>query len=203
MTSVKCPQCGLVNWSTTANCKRCGLAVAEGPADDQQFDQSQSYASPAVKMLFETDSVNEEHLIRNLKRDSLLFYFIGGLQSLLWFFIGNLLILDGVLNIGLSYVANRFRSRVAAISLVLLTVLSVLAALVAIGSGELRPNLLTIVVLVGRVAASIRMVYCTFKLSAQVKVDVTRMMPPLPPVFHQDEDAQWTPPGGSVQLQPE
>jgi hypothetical protein len=203
MTSVKCPQCGLVNWSTTANCKRCGLAVAEGSADDQQFDQSQSYGSPAVKMLFETDSVNEEQLIRNLKRDSLLFYFIGGLQSLLWFFIGHLLIVDGVLNIGLSYVANRFRSRVAAISLVLLTVLSVLAALVAVVSGELRPNLLTVVVLVGRVAASIRMVYCTFKLSAQVKVDVTRMMPPLPPVFHHEEDAQWTQPGGSVQLQPE
>jgi hypothetical protein len=47
------------------------------------------------------------------------------------------------------------------------------------------------------------MVYCTFKLNAHIKVDVTRMMPPLPPVFHHEEDAQWAQPGGSVQLQPE
>lgn len=27
MSSMKCPQCGLVNWSTSENCKRCGTAV--------------------------------------------------------------------------------------------------------------------------------------------------------------------------------
>src|SRR5262245_23597965 len=28
MNSVKCPQCGLTNWSTTPECKRCGAPIA-------------------------------------------------------------------------------------------------------------------------------------------------------------------------------
>ena len=199
MSSIKCPQCGLVNWSTVENCKRCGLAVADGPADNHQFDQPQAYAAPAQTGSFDGNSLDEEQWLNRLKRDARLFYIIGGLQILLWFLVGNLLILDGIFNIGLSYVAHKFRSRIAAISLVLLTLLSVLAALVAVAAGELRPNLLTVVVLLGRIVASVRMVQCTFKLNAQVKVDVTQMMPPLPPVFHQEEDAQWAQPGGSVQ----
>ncbi len=206
MSSVKCPQCGLVNWSTAENCKRCGLPVAAVPADDHQFDQSQAYASPvptgSSAGSFESHSAEEEQWLNRLKRDSRLFYFIGGLQILVWFFVGNLLILDGVLNIGLSYVANKFRSRIAAILLVLLTLLSVLAVLVAVAAGELRFNLLTPLVLIGRIIASARMVYCTFKLNDQVKVAVAHIMPPLPPVFHNEEAAQWAQPG-PAQLQPE
>ena len=177
MTSVKCPQCGLVNWSTTPNCKRCGLALVEGPADEHQFDQSQSYAAPADNRSFVSDSFEEENWIRNLKRDSRLFYVIGGLQILLWLVVGNLLIVDGVLNIGLSYVTNKFRSRIAAISLVLLTLLSVLSALVALATGALHFNLLTPIVLIGRIVASARMVYYTFKLNAHVSVEMAQMMP--------------------------
>lgn len=28
MSTIKCPQCGLVNWSTQPNCKRCGIDLA-------------------------------------------------------------------------------------------------------------------------------------------------------------------------------
>jgi hypothetical protein len=202
MSSVKCPQCGLVNWITAENCKRCGLAVAGGPADDNHSDESESYAPLVQTGSFATDSLDEEQWLHRLKRDSRLFYVIGGLQILLWLFVGNLLIIDGVFNIGLSYVANKFRSRIAASCLVVLTVLSVLSALVALATGALRFNLLTPVVLIGRIVASVRMVYCTFKLNARPKVDVAHMMPPLPPVFHQGESAQWAQPA-TAQWQPE
>lgn len=202
MSSIKCPQCGLVNWSTAENCKRCGLAVPGGPADDNQVDESQSYAPPVQTGSFATESLDEEQWLNRLKRDSRLFYIIGGLQILLWLFVGNLLIVDGVFNIGLSYTANKFRSRIAAIFLVLLTVFSVLAALVALATGALHFNLLTPVVLIGRIVASCRMVYCTFKLNAQPQVNVANMMPPLPPVFHQEESGQWAQPG-AAQWQPE
>ena len=109
MTSVKCPQCGLVNWSTAANCKRCGLAVADG-FEDSGMEQQQSYAPPAPAAYAQpvhNFNFDEEELLRKLNKDSKLFYFIGGLQMGLWFFVGNLLIVDGVLNIGLSFVANK------------------------------------------------------------------------------------------------
>ena len=35
MSSVKCPQCGLVNWSTAPECKRCGALIA---TDDEAGD---------------------------------------------------------------------------------------------------------------------------------------------------------------------
>jgi hypothetical protein len=202
MTSVKCPQCGLVNWSTSESCKRCGLPVAGVLADDHQFDQSQTYSSPHQTRSFESYNPDEEQWVNRLKSDSRLFYFIGGLQILVWLFLGQWLILDGVLNIGLSYVTNRFRSRVAAILLVLLTLLSALSVLVAVAAGELRFNLLTPLVLIGRIIASSRMVYCTFKLNAHVKVDVAHVMPPLPPVFHNEDAPQWAQPG-PAQWQPE
>ena len=47
------------------------------------------------------------------------------------------------------------------------------------------------------------MVYTTFKLNAYEAVDVTRMMPPLPPLFHKEDDSQWAQPVGSAQWQPE
>lgn len=193
MSSIKCPQCGLVNWSTAENCKRCGLAIAASPAEDSEYDQNQAYAAPPPAGSFMDDSLEEEEWTSRLKRDSRLFYVIGGLQILLWFVVGNLLIVDGLFNIGLSYVANKFRSRIAAIALALLTLLSVLAALMALATGALRFNLLTPIVLIGRIVASVRMVYCTFKLNALVKDDASQMMPPLPPEFHQEAPAQWAP----------
>ena len=127
MTSVKCPQCGLVYWSTAENCRRCGLT-----ADDPTV-QPDSYAQPApissTKPRSQISDADAERLLSNLKKDSRLFYFIGGLQVLAWFFIGQLLIVDAFFNIGLSYLTFRFKSRVAAILLALLTLLSVVANL--------------------------------------------------------------------------
>jgi fatty acid desaturase len=203
MTSVKCPQCGLVYWSTNENCRRCGLATDGGPADDQQMDEPQSYAQSTAPQPLASQTIDEEQMLRNLKRDSKLFYFIGGLQIVLWLFVGNLLVLDGVCNIGLSFLAYKFKSRVAAILLMLLTFLSVLVALLALVTGALHFNLFTPIVIIWRLVVSIRMVYATFKLHAHAEVDVTRMMPPLPPVFHKEEETQWAQPAGAVQWQPE
>jgi len=201
MTSVKCPQCGLVYWSTTANCKRCGLATNGGPVEDQ-MDEPQSYAAAAAPKPFQSSGADEELWLSNLKRDSMRFYFIGGLQIMAWFVIGNLLIVDAAFNIGLSFLAHKFQSRIAAIALLLLTVLSMMVGLLTILTGTVHFNPFVPLVLLGRLACSIRMVYTTFKLNANVSVDVTRMMPPLPPVFH-NEEPQWAQPAGGAQWQPE
>lgn len=203
MTSIKCPQCGLVYWTTNANCKRCGLATAGGPGEPE-MDQVQSYAqapAPAAKPV-RSDFFDEDQLLTNLKKDSYLFYFIGGLQMLLWFVVGNLLIFDGICNIGLSFVAHKFRSRIAAGLLLLLTIASVAMGMLAMAMTGARLNLFIPLILLGRLAASIRMVYSTFRLNAQVAEDVTRMMPPLPPVFHKEDIPQWVQPAGSAQWQP-
>jgi hypothetical protein len=47
-----------------------------------------------------------------------------------------MMIVDGVINIGLSFVMYKFRSRVAALLLLGLTLLAVLATIVAFASGE-------------------------------------------------------------------
>ncbi len=203
MTSVKCPQCGLVNWSTAESCKRCGLAVADGLVNDQQMEQAQSYASPAAAKHFPGYSVEEEQLVRRLRRDSYLFYFIGGLQTLAWLVVGHLLIVDAVFNVGLSFLANKFRSRVAAIALLLLTLLSVMVGLIGFATGSVRFNPFVPLVLVGRLAISIRIVYTTFKLNAYADANVPQMMPPLPPAFHNEEGSQWAQPVSSAQWQPE
>lgn len=201
MTSIKCPQCGLVYWTTNANCKRCGLATAGGPAEPE-MDQIQSYApTPAAKPI-RSEFFDDDQLLRNLKKDSQLFYFIGGLQVLLWFVVGNLLIFDGICNIGLSFVAHKFRSRIAAVLLLLLTIASVAMGMLAMAMTGARLNLFVPLILLGRLAASIRMVYSTFRLNAQVAEDVTLMMPPLPPVFHKEDMPQWAQPAGSAQWQP-
>lgn len=145
---------------------------------------------------------DEDQLARNLKKDSQVFYFIGGLQIVLWFVVGNLLIFDGVCNIGLSFVAHRFRSRIAAVLLLLLTIASVMVGMLAMAMSGARLNLFVPILLLGRLAASLRMVYSTFRLNAQVAEDVTRMMPPLPPVFHKEDIPQWAPPAGPAQWQP-
>jgi hypothetical protein len=185
MTSIRCPQCGLVYWNTNPNCRRCGLATAV----------------PVVGHPINSGSFEEGQLIHNLERDCKLFYVIGGLQIGLWLFVGNLLILDGICNIGLSFVTQRFKSRVAAILLMLLTCLSVLAGMVAFATGALHFNPIAPLLLIGRLVVSIRLVVTTFKLNQLAPVDVTRMMPPLPPVFHQDDEPQWAQPVGSAQMQ--
>jgi hypothetical protein len=199
MTSVKCPQCELVNWSTAESCKRCGLPIADGPTDDHQLEQAQFYAPPVASNHFHSESFDEEKWIRNLRRDSYLFYFIGGLQTLAWLVIGHLLIVDAVFNVGLSFLTNRFRSRVAATALLLVTLLSVLVGLVGIATGSIHFNPFVPLVLLGRLGASIRMVYSTFKLNGHSAADVTRMMPPLPPVFHKEGESEWARPVGSAQ----
>lgn len=202
MNSIKCPQCGLVYWATNENCKRCGLATGE-----IAVDQPKSYPPPPSyrggKSLGVANTFDEEQMIRNLKRDSYVFYVIGGLQVLLWFAIGQLLIVDALFNIGLSFIASKFRSRIAAILLLCVTVLSVMIALGAAVMGTLHFNILAPLILLGRLAASIRMVYCTFKLNSLVAEDVTQMMPPLPPSFQDEDEAQWAAPVGSAQLQAE
>ena len=48
MSSRKCPQCGLVNWSSAEACKRCGLNFAEAEADHYapQPEGAYAYAQP-------------------------------------------------------------------------------------------------------------------------------------------------------------
>ena len=197
MTSVKCPKCGLVYWSTAESCKRCGL-TADDPTvqPDSQVQQAPISTTVHHSQISDADA---ERLLSSLKKCSRLFYFIGGLQILAWFFIGNLLIFDGVCNIGLSYVASKFKSRIAASLLLLLTLLSVMIALLAMATGVRSFNLFIPLVLLWRLGCSIRMVYTTFKLNAYEAVDVTHMMPPLPPLFHKDDESQWAHPVGSAQ----
>jgi hypothetical protein len=144
-----------------------------------------------------------EQMLGKLKKCSRLFYFIGGLQILAWFLLGNLLIIDGACNIGLSYLTQKFKSRIAAIILLLLTLLSVMVGLLTMVVGGMKFSLFIPLVLLWRLATSTRMVYLTFKLNAYEEVDVTRMMPPLPPVFQKEDASEWSQPAGSPQLQPE
>lgn len=202
MTSVKCPQCGLVYWSTSENCRRCGLLT-----DDMSTFQPESHfqeaPAPNNGRQGQISDADAEQMLGKLKKCSRLFYFIGGLQILAWFLLGNLLIVDGACNIGLSYLTQRFKSRITAIILLLLTLLSVMVGLLAMAVGGMKFNLFIPLVLLWRLATSIRMVYLTFKLNAYDEVDVTRMMPPLPPVFQKEDATEWSQSAGSPQLQPE
>jgi hypothetical protein len=200
MDSLKCPQCGLVYWSTAENCRRCGLPTGDMPSD-QPESGVQLAPTPATGR-HQISDADAERLLSNLKKCSQIFYFIGGLQILAWFFIGQLLIVDAFFNIGLSYLTFRFKSRVAAILLMLLTLLSVGVALLTVLVLGASPNFFIPLVLLWRLGCSIRMVYATFKLNAYEEVDVTRMMPPLPPVFHKEDAPPWAPPAGSAQWQP-
>jgi hypothetical protein len=81
MTSVKCPQCGLVYWSTAENCRRCGVLT-----DDMTTDQPEPFAQQAPTSATGSHSqisdADAEQLLGYLKKDSTLFYFIGGVQIL-------------------------------------------------------------------------------------------------------------------------
>ena len=206
MKSTKCPQCGLVYWTTAPNCKRCGLPTAdyEGERPVAEMQDQPSGEAPGETHYYAPqptttigDEAREEQLMRNLKRDARLFYFIGGLQALAWFVIGNLLIVDAVFNIGLAFVAHKFKSRVAAIFLLLLTVLSVMVGILLFALGGLAFNPFIPLVLIGRLFASGRMVYSTFMLK---KYAVETFVPPPPPPMFQPEGApQWAAPAASTQ----
>jgi hypothetical protein len=200
MTSVKCPQCGLVYWSTAENCRRCRVTADDPTA--QPDSSAQPAPTSTTRPRTQISEADAERFLSNLKKDSRLFYFIGGVQILAWFFIGQLMIVDAVMNIGLSYLTFKFKSRVAAILLALLTLLSVAAnLLVFLIAG--RGNFFIPLMMLWRLGCSARMVYTTFKLNAYEAVDVTRMMPPLPPLFHKEDNSHWVQPVGSAQLQPE
>ena len=141
MKSTKCPQCGLVYWSTDPNCKRCGLPTADESSPGLRraavSDQPQYFAQPAPVVNYAEDAATAK-LLKNLKADSIFFYVIGGLQIILWFVIGQLMIVDGVLNITLSFLVYKFKSRVAALFLLGLTLLAILGAVAAIATGSTR-----------------------------------------------------------------
>ncbi len=44
MSNIKCPQCGLVNWATEANCKRCQSLL-----DTQDYAEPQHVTSPLLE----------------------------------------------------------------------------------------------------------------------------------------------------------
>jgi len=84
---------------------------------------------------------------------------------------------------------------VAAVALLLLTLLSVMVGLIGFATGSGRFNPFVPLVLVGRLAVSIRIVYTTFKLNAYADANIPQLMPPLPPAFHNEEgSSQWAQP---------
>jgi len=188
MNSTKCRECGLVYWETASNCPRCGVESA----------QPQSIPSPysvgAVKRTASSlspEDAEQEKLLKDLRSDARFFYFIGGLQSVVWFFIGNLLIVDGLCNIGLALVARKFRSRAAAVTLLFFTLISVAAAAYFTAEAGRKPGIMLLLVLLFRVMASGRMVYCTFKLRKYRVAESAPILPPPPPVFQPETAAGW------------
>ena len=189
MKSTKCPQCGLVYWSTDPNCKRCGLPTADesSPTYDEQpyQDQPQYFAQPSPDYVEDAATAK---LLKNLKADSILFYVIGGLQIILWFVIGQLMIVDGLLNITLSFLVYKFKSRVAALFLLGLTLLAILATVAAIATGQ-RGGLIFPIGMIIRLLASIRMVNASFKLQGLGQESPAQVMPPPPPNFYPEAAA--------------
>lgn len=57
MTSIKCPDCGLVNWSTAEQCKRCGVFLQESEPEVSYADfqgsetESEPFFSVGLKVL--------------------------------------------------------------------------------------------------------------------------------------------------------
>jgi hypothetical protein len=188
MKSTKCPQCGLVYWSTDPNCKRCGLPTADQSSpgyDEQQYQpqpQPQYSAQPAPVVNYADDAATAK-LLKNLKSDSIFFYVIGGLQIILWLVIGQLIIVDGVLNITLSFLVYKFKSRVAALFLLGLTLLAILGAVAAIAAGS-RAGLIFPIGLIIRLWAGIRMVNAAFKLQGYAQESPAQVIPPPPPNFY-------------------
>lgn len=186
MKSTKCPQCGLVYWSTDPNCKRCGLLTADESSpsyDDQQYQYQPQYSAQPAPVVNYADDAETAKLLKNLKADSIFFYVIGGLQIILWFVLGQLMIVDGVLNITLSFLVYKFKSRVAALFLLSLTLLAILGMVAAIGAGSTAGLIFPIGMII-RLMASIRMVNAAFKLQGYAQESPAQVMPPPPPNFY-------------------
>ena len=186
MKGIKCSQCGLVYWSTDANCRRCGLSTAGDAVprdDDQQYESESQYSAPPAPVVNYGDEAEKAKLLKTLRSASIYFYVIGGLQILLWFVLGQMMIVDGVINITLSFVMYKFRSRVAALLLLGLTLLAVLATIVAFASGE-RGALISPIGVIVRIAVSIRMINAAFKLQGYARESAPQVLPPPPPNFY-------------------
>src|SRR5262245_10076544 len=216
MKSTKCPQCGFVYWSDVPSCKRCGLAnpAMESQAPDSPAQSSYAPAHPAdhypyphenaaiahdplaapIRWDMNSDPVMEGFL-KTIKANACFFYVLGTLQALLWLVVGNLLIVDGVLNIGLALIIHKFKSRVAAVLLLCLTGLSVLGAVIYALTNGFGLMLLAPITLIFRVIASIKLVSTTFQLYAhQAEMEPMQQMqqmPPAPPDFNQGAAPQW------------
>jgi len=205
MKSTKCPQCGLVYWMTEPKCKRCGMTTMEPSAADPYPAQPQyqpQYAQQPMQVMNFAEDAAKAKLLKHLKADSIFFYFVGGMQVGLWFFMGHLLIVDGFLNIGLSFLVHKFKSRVAAIFLLGLTLLGLLFGLLAIALLGARAGVILPIALIVRVLSAARMVYTTFKLKGYVEEGPMKWLPPPPPDFQSEDAPQWTPPDPSPQWQP-
>ena len=192
MKGIKCSQCGLVYWSTEPNCKRCGLPTADesSPAyEEQQYQSEPEHVAPPTPVVNYDEDVATASLLKKLKGDSIFFYVIGGLQIGLWFFLGQLMIVDGVLNITLSFLVYKFKSRVAALFLLALTLLAGLGTIIAIAAGE-RGGLIFPIGMIIRLLASIRMVKASFKLQGYAQESPAQVLPPPPPNFYPEPAAQ-------------
>jgi hypothetical protein len=207
MNSTKCPQCGFVYWSDVPNCKRCGLAnpamgpeapdssaYSTGNAEDSTSDpHAQENATlahnPSAAPIFWGNDPVKEGLLKTITGNACFFYVLGALQALLWFVVGNLLIVDAFLNIGLALIVHKFKSRAAAILLICVTGISVLGAVAYAFTNGFGLLMLAPITLIFRVIASIKLVSATFELHAHEAE--MQPMPPSPPVFNQNASPQW------------
>ncbi len=57
MNSLKCPQCGLVNFATSETCKRCGTLLQAGYDDAPQYDHQNQYSPNGEKPAFFSGAV--------------------------------------------------------------------------------------------------------------------------------------------------
>jgi hypothetical protein len=197
MKSIKCVQCGLVYWATDPNCKRCGLPTAEAALsalDSNRMAGQYAEPQPLPPTNF-VDDAEKLRLLKRLRRGSIYFYFIGGLQILLWFVIGQLMIVDGVLNITLSFIAHKFRSRVASLLLLGLTLLAIMSLIAMAASGTRAIVPMSPIGIILRLLVCGRMVQATFRLKAFADDEQAKVLPPPPPNFYPDPAQQWAPAG--------
>jgi hypothetical protein len=166
------------------------MTTPAGPAEvsPPQLYQQESFAQPAPVLSYADDAATAQ-LLTKLRNDSIFFYVIGGLQIVLWFFLGQLIIVDGVLNITLSFLVYKFKSRIAALFLLGLTLLAVLGTIAAIASGKAYGVIFPIGMII-RLLASIRMVRAAFQLQGQVQESAPQLLPPPPPNFYPEAGGQ-------------
>lgn len=191
MKGIKCSQCGLVYWNTDPNCKRCGLpnpGESTPSYEEPQYQSQPQYHAQPASVDYVEDAATAK-LLKNLKGDSIFFYIIGGLQIGLWFFLGQLMIVDGVLNITLSFLVYKFKSRVAALFLLGLTLLAVMVTVAAMAAGG-RGGMIFPIGIIIRLWVSIRMVNAAFKLQGYGRETPAQVLPPPPPNFYPEAAAQ-------------